>query len=150
MGETEMSARRRWLSVLARAPRERLAEALADADLTGIDWPRPGETGMVMVEGRAGGRGRRFCVGQATVTRATAARGGRSGIGYVQGHDAARAEMMALADLMLQEGRGDLDARLLAPEAVRQAAVRDDRARAAAATQVEFFTMARQSGAPSS
>ena len=117
--------------------------------MAGIRWVRPAAMGMVMCEGRAGGSGSRFSLGQATVTRATAQRDGVTGVGYVMGHDPARAEAMALADLFIQAGEGGLLETLVAPQRAAQKARRDDRARAAAATKVEFFTMARNSSARS-
>lgn len=150
MGETGMTLdRKTWLSVLARADGAALARALGD-DEAGLNWPRAPETGMVMLEGRAGGAGQRFSLGQATVTRATCARGDHIGVGYIRGHDPDHATAMARADLRLQEGDSALMQGFVIPEAARQRALRDDRARAAAASRVEFFTMARESGARSS
>lgn len=149
MGATAMMDRAKWLSVLARAPGAEVQRAMADLPRDGIRWVRPATMGMVMCEGRAGGSGGRFSLGQATVTRATAQRGGVTGVGYVMGHDPERAEGMALADLYLQAGEGALFETLIAPQMAAQNAARTDRARAAAATRVEFFTMARQSGARS-
>lgn len=135
-----------WLSILAKAPRAGLEAALAGCHRGGIAWPRPAETAMVMLEGRAGGGGQRFSLGQATVTRATAERNGVIGVGYVQGHDPPRAELMAVADIALQEGAADLLGAFVVQEGARQRARRADRARAAAATKVEFFTLAREGG----
>lgn len=147
MGETGMMERATWLSVLARAPVAGLEAALGPEAGQGADWVRPPEIGMVMMEGRAGGTGGRFSLGQATVTRATVAQAGRVGVGYVRGHDPRHAELMALADLALQAGDSALMQDFVRPEAARQQALRDDRARAAAASKVEFFTMARESSA---
>ncbi|MEL6168073.1 MAG: phosphonate C-P lyase system protein PhnG [Pseudomonadota bacterium] len=153
MGETDMNAvsqaRERWLSVLARTPAAVLADHVDLPAPAGTRWVRPAVAGMVMSEGRAGGSGGRFSLGQVAVTRATAERGGRLGIGYIMGHDPERAERMALADLALQEAPEALMAALVEPEARRQADVRATRAKKAAATRVEFFTIARQSSARS-
>lgn len=150
MGAAAMSARADWLKVLARCPEAALEAALAGHDTGAATWLRPPETGMVMLEGRAGGSGQRFSLGQATVTRATCRLGGHVGVGYLMGHFPRRAELMALADALLQGPGGPaLHAALIAPQEAAQQAVRDDRARAAAATRVEFFTLARETGARS-
>jgi alpha-D-ribose 1-methylphosphonate 5-triphosphate synthase subunit PhnG len=147
MGETGMKNRTEWLAVLARAPEEAMEAALCGIDTAAAQWLRPAETGMIMLEGRAGGSGQRFSLGQATVTRATCVLNGATGVGYVLGHFPRRAELMALCDAALQgPERTGLHARLIVPQAAAQQASRADRARAAAATRVEFFTMSREGG----
>ncbi len=137
-----------WLSVLARTPAAEMEAALARVDLPPADWPRPAQEAMIGLEARAGGTGQRFTLGQATVTRATCVVNGAVGVGFVIGHDPRRAELMALCDALLQgdEGPG-LQRDLVEPLARAQAEARAERARAAAATRVEFFTMERNSGA---
>ncbi|MGC9371578.1 MAG: phosphonate C-P lyase system protein PhnG, partial [Paracoccaceae bacterium] len=66
-----MMERTEWMAVLARAPEDAMEAALQGVDAGAAQWPRPAETGMIMLEGRAGGAGQRFSLGQATVTRAT-------------------------------------------------------------------------------
>ncbi|MHA3915416.1 phosphonate C-P lyase system protein PhnG [Halovulum sp. GXIMD14793] len=139
-------ARRDWLSVLARADAGRMTAALADHPVETADWPRPAEIGMIMLEGRAGGTGQRFSMSQATVTRATCRLSGQVGVGYVLGHDPARAEAMALCDALLQAGDTHLSG-FVAQEAARQSAARQDAAKAAASTKVDFFAMERNSSA---
>lgn len=59
----------------------------------------------------------------------------------------AGAELMALCDAALQgAGSVELQRNLIAPQAAAQRAARAERARAAAATKVEFFTMSREGG----
>jgi alpha-D-ribose 1-methylphosphonate 5-triphosphate synthase subunit PhnG len=151
MGETGMKTRADWLAVLARCPEAAMETTLEGIDCSDAEWLRPAQTGMIMLEGRAGGGGQRFSLGQATVTRATCFFAGATGVGYVMGHFPRRAELMALCDALLQGDRGaDLYQRLIAPQSAAQAAGREDRARAAAATKVEFFTMSRESAAGAS
>ncbi|MEX5726659.1 alpha-D-ribose 1-methylphosphonate 5-triphosphate synthase subunit PhnG [Rhodovulum iodosum] len=151
MGAAVMRARAEWLKVLARCPEAALEAALAGHDTGAAEWLRRPETGMVMLEGRAGGTGQRFSLGQATVTRATCRMGADVGVGYLMGHFPRRAELMALADAVLQGPDGPaLHAALIAPQEAAQVAARTDRARAAAATTVEFFTMSRETGPRSS
>ena len=138
--------RARWLGVLAQAPREALERAWAEiaAPPTAELLRRP-EVGLVMLRGRAGGSGRRFNLGEMTVTRcAVRLADGTVGHGYVQGRDKAKAELVARFDALLQTEAGrDLLPALVGPLAAAQAAARAEIARKAAATRVEFFTLAR-------
>jgi alpha-D-ribose 1-methylphosphonate 5-triphosphate synthase subunit PhnG len=98
-----------------------------------------------MLRGRAGGGGAAFNLGEMTVTRCTVrVADGHVGHAYVAGRDARQAELAALLDAALQDpARHDaLQAMVIAPLAARQRAARDGIARRAAATRVDFFTMA--------
>jgi alpha-D-ribose 1-methylphosphonate 5-triphosphate synthase subunit PhnG len=143
----ETAARQRWLAVLARTPRERLESAYAEL----VPAPRyrvlkPTEAGLVMVRGRAGGTGSRFNLGEMTVTRAAIVlEEGPVGVGYVQGRDPRRAELVAVFDALLQlpDRRASLMASLIEPQAAAIEAARAARAAKVAATRVSFFTMVR-------
>ncbi|MBX3539723.1 MAG: phosphonate C-P lyase system protein PhnG [Chelatococcus sp.] len=141
------AARRSWLSVLARAPRDELEAAFAHVpECPEHRFLRQPEIGLVMVQGRAGGSGNAFNLGEMTVTRcALQLADGTIGLGYVQGRDRRRAEIAAIIDALLQvpERRADLETVVIAPLAAAQAARRDARSRKAASTKVEFFTMVR-------
>jgi alpha-D-ribose 1-methylphosphonate 5-triphosphate synthase subunit PhnG len=103
------------------------------------------EAGLVMLRGATGGSDDAFNLGEMTVTRCTVRTGdGYVGHAYVAGRDFRQAELAALLDAMLQDParEADLMAAIIAPMALRQRAGRDATARRAAATQVEFFTMA--------
>jgi alpha-D-ribose 1-methylphosphonate 5-triphosphate synthase subunit PhnG len=98
-----------------------------------------------MVRGRAGGTGAPFNLGEITVTRcALTLETGEVGHAYIQGRRKTDAEAAALVDALMQsDAAGALRVAVLAPledEAVRSKATR---AAKAAATKVEFFTMAR-------
>lgn len=142
--------RRRWLSVLAKAPGERL-EALLHELGPMPPWQalRRAETGLVMVNGRVSGCGAPFCAGEMTVTRAAVRLdSGELGIGYVGGRDRRKAEAAALVDALGQRAdwRERLETQVIAPlEAEAEARHRLIAARAAA-TRVEFFTVAREGG----
>ncbi len=58
----QTTPRQLWMAILARASRAEIAE-LAGPDLPQHDVLKAPETGTVMVEGRAGGAGRRFNLG---------------------------------------------------------------------------------------
>ena len=149
-GEDGNAARRRWMSLLAKAPAARLG-ALLDGlgELPRHRLLRRPETGLVMVRGRMGGTGGAFNLGEMTVTRCTVQLdSGTVGHGYVGGRDRAHAERAALADALLQEAgwHRRIAAAVLAPLADEAAARRGEAAERAAATRVEFFTVSRESG----
>lgn len=150
MPNPEQEARRRWMGVLARADAAAIEARLAEAPaLPPHDLLRAPETGLVMVRGRAGGDGAPFNLGEMTVTRcAVRTADGRMGLAYVAGRDRRQAELAALLDAALQDParRAALLASVIEPLAAAQteAAARD--ARRAAATRVEFFTMAAMRG----
>jgi alpha-D-ribose 1-methylphosphonate 5-triphosphate synthase subunit PhnG len=145
--DDRVEARRSWLGVLARAPRDELEAAFAHVpECPEHRFLRQPEIGLVMVQGRAGGSGNAFNLGEMTVTRcALQLADGTVGLGYVQGRDRRRAEIAAILDALLQmpERHADLEKVVLAPLASAQAARRDARSRKAASTKVEFFTMVR-------
>jgi len=134
------------MSCLAKAPPARLAALWQAAGLApGFTWLRPPETGAVMVRGRMGGAGGPFNLGEMTVTRCALRLGtGEVGHAYVQGRDRAHAEQAALCDALMQTGAAAaVRARVLEPLAAAMKAARATRARKAAATKVEFFTLVR-------
>ena len=138
------AARQHWMGILARADAATLAERMG-ADLPAWRHLRQPETGLVMVRGRTGGAGQPFNLGEMTVTRcAVRLDDGTVGHAYVRGRDRRHAELAAIADALLQRDATLVD-RLIAPLAAAQAATRRDRSREAAATRVEFFTVARES-----
>lgn len=141
--------RRRWLSVLAKAPAADVVGAWEALDeKPAYTVLRPPEIGMVMVRGRQGGTGDAFNLGEMTVTRAAVRlAGGATGVGYVAGRDRRHAELAAALDAMMQsEALRPAADRAIAPLAAAQAARRDIDARKAAATKVDFFTMVRERG----
>ncbi|OOG44996.1 phosphonate C-P lyase system protein PhnG [Polaromonas sp. A23] len=140
-------ARRRWLAVLARAPRPELEKArLFLEELPPLAHVRPAESGMVMLRGRVGGTGDAFNLGEASVTRCAIRVGsGALGVGYALGRDRRKVELMAVFDALLQDVQwhADIMRLVVEPLAKQQAAERDAASRAAAASKVEFFTFVR-------
>ena len=142
----DTEARRRWMGVLARAGGDEIRTRLAAAPpLPPHARLRGPETGLVMLRGRAGGDGTAFNLSEMTVTRcAVSLPGGTVGHAYVAGRDQQKAELAAVLDAALQDpGRRAalLDA-VIAPLAEAEAEARAAEARKAAATRVQFFTMA--------
>jgi alpha-D-ribose 1-methylphosphonate 5-triphosphate synthase subunit PhnG len=134
--------RRRWLSLLAKAPPARLAELFPD--LPPHRLLRAPEVGSVMVRGRIGGTGAPFNLGEMTVTRCSAEAAGAVGHAWVQGRDREHARRAAVLDALLQgPGAEALAAQVLAPLAAEAEARAGARAARAAGTRVEFFTLVR-------
>lgn len=123
---------------------EDAVEALAP--LPAVTVLRPSETGLVMVEGRVGGDGARFNVGEATVTRAAVRLdSGETGLAYLLGQRPREAQLAATIDALWQraEARPAIEAGFVAKVTERMAADRDRRRSEADATRVNFFTLER-------
>jgi alpha-D-ribose 1-methylphosphonate 5-triphosphate synthase subunit PhnG len=142
----DLAARRRAMALAGAAtPGELLAALARVGAATEAEDLRAPETGLVMVRGRIGGDGRPFNAGEATVTRAAVRLpGGETGFAYHLGRDRARARLAAILDAHWQrpETRPALEA-ALAEIAGRRADAARQAARKAAATRVNFFTLAR-------
>lgn len=144
-----MRARQSWMSVLSKAAPQDMG--LLEAAWEALDPKpetrvlRPPETGLVMVRGRAGGRGGRFNLGEMTMTRCAVLVNGTAGFGYVAGRRPRHSELAALFDGLLQDEnqRDRLMAGLIQPLKERATARRAQIEAKAAATRVEFFTMVR-------
>ncbi|SFQ29046.1 alpha-D-ribose 1-methylphosphonate 5-triphosphate synthase subunit PhnG [Roseivivax halotolerans] len=138
--------RRSWMGILARAPEGRAAACL-DAAMArpGFTWLRAPEIGTVMVRGRAGGTGAPFNLGETTLTRcALKLADGTVGHAYIQGRRKADAEVAALCDALMQtEDAARIRRAVIEPLRTEADAARASRARKAAATKVDFFTMVR-------
>lgn len=135
--------RKDWMGLLARAKPARLAELFPD--LPAHDMLRPPEIGAVMVQGRAGGTGQPFNLGEMTVTRCVLRlASGEVGHAHVQGRDKAHAARAAVLDALLQTPEGAaLRDRVLVPLQTEETARRTTVAKRAATTRVEFFTLVR-------
>ena len=144
--------RRRTASVLSGASHAELAELWgAWGEQPEVAYLRGPEAGLVMVQGRIGGTGDRFNLGEATVTRATvmltgAGAGEVSGTSYVLGSHPEHAGLAAVFDALLgaPSQRERVLAEVIEPLERRQAE-RDAEAQAdARSTVVDFFTVARE------
>lgn len=148
--------RAQWMALLARAPLHLLEPALRDHLARPARWLRAPETGLMMVQGRAGGTGERFNLGEVTVTRcalrveaAAPSADATVGVAYVLGRSHRQVQLAALADALLQDlaQQPGLDAALLTPLRNHLADQQAQRRARAASTKVDFFTVARESGA---
>jgi len=119
------SPRQRWMAILARASATEMTSLLAHCpELPEFSVLRGPQSGLIMLRGRAGGAGGPFNLGEMTVTRCTVrAPNGQIGHAYVAGRDPIEAHVVA---------------RLERAQAARYEA----EAERAAATRVQFFTMA--------
>lgn len=140
----DTAARQEWMGRLARARPEVLAALFADP-LPPHTLLRGPEIGAVMVQGRAGGTGDAFNMGEMTVTRCSLRlEGGTVGHAVVQGRSTDHARRAAVLDALMQTVQAAaVQATVLAPLAAAEAEARQRRAAKAAATQVEFFTLLR-------
>lgn len=142
----DQTARQDWMGLMARAPAGRIAELLTHANIaTQTEWVRQPEIGSVMVQGRTGGTGAPFNLGEITVTRcALRIPSGEVGHAYIQGRRKDDARAAALVDaLMRTENAESMKRAILDPLRLEESARKQARAEKAAATKVEFFTMAR-------
>lgn len=120
-----------------------------------IEYLRGPESGLVMVQGRIGGSGDRFNLGEATVVRATALlRGGALqaeavGTSYILGSDPDHAGLAAVFDALLGDpGQRDLVLKRVIEPLEGVQTEEDARSHAEArATTVNFFTVARENSA---
>lgn len=138
-----ITARKTWMSVLAKAPPARLAALLPE--LPDHSVLRAPEVGAVMVRGRIGAIGAPFNLGEMTVTRCSVRLpGGQVGHAWVQGRDKDHVKRSAVLDALLQtDDAPRLKAAVidvLAEEAAAKAALRAGKS---AATKVDFFTLVR-------
>lgn len=146
MPSADITARRRWMGILAKARPDEVAHCWSKFGRSvPYDLLRRPETGLVMVRGRVGGDGAPFNLGEMTVTRCSVRlAGGTVGHAWIAGRAATQAEHAALLDALLQSpgAHAEIEAELERLAAL-QTARRGEAARKAAATRVNFFTMVR-------
>jgi len=152
MDHTEAMTRPGWMGLLAKAPEELLGQLWEAAGIeVAHEWLRPPEIGAVMVRGRTGGTGAPFNLGEMTVTRCAlrlvgGPADGQVGHAYVAGRSHKKARIAALCDALMQVEAQAVVVRdtMLTPLEKAAAEARETLAAKAAATKVEFFTLARK------
>ncbi|MFG1178984.1 phosphonate C-P lyase system protein PhnG [Xanthobacter versatilis] len=138
--------RQAMMALYARATRAELEAAVERfSPLPQVRKLRPPEAGLVMVQGRTGGDGAPFNMGEATVTRAAVQlEGGATGVSYMLGRAPEKAKVAAILDALWQDPALKLAVNdALAPIRRRLAAEEATAAAEAEATKVNFFTMTR-------
>lgn len=142
--------RRRSARVLSGATEAQLADRWRTwTDRPEIEYLRGPESGLVMVQGRVGGTGDRFNLGEATVTRATVAvrHAGAESVGtaYVLGSHPEHSALAAIFDGLLNSADSDrVIAEVIEPLEREQLDAEHRRRRDARSTVVDFFTVARE------
>lgn len=155
--DTTTATRQRAARTLARVPSADLAARWAIwPEPPEVEYIRGPEAGLVMVQGRIGGRGDRFNLGEATVTRATVRLTGGAltaddaaeaiGTAYVLGSDTEHAGLAAIFDALLtSRATADRVVRdVLEPLEAELAAADELRTSQARSTVVDFLTVARE------
>jgi alpha-D-ribose 1-methylphosphonate 5-triphosphate synthase subunit PhnG len=144
--------RSQWMALFARAPLELLEQALGDLANQTPQWLRKPETGLMMIEARAGGTGARFNLGEVTITRcalrlANMPMDAPVGIAYVLGRSHRHVRLAAMLDaIFLSTADEAYQEQTLAPIKQHLQAQRINREERTATSKVEFFTVARESG----
>lgn len=143
----QQTDRQRWLSVLAHSSAALLETHWQALNLQpAFTLIRPAEIGLTRLPARMGATGKRFVMGDATVTRAVVQLSdGTLGYSYLLGRDKAHAERCALLDALLQqpETRQLLEEKIITPLAAWRDEQRQLRAREIASSKVDFFTLVR-------
>ena len=141
------AARQHWMSVMAKASSPEILDAwIRLRDKPEYRFLRAPETGLVMVQARAGGSGQRFNFGEMTMTKCIVELAdGTMGLAYVAGSDPAHAEIAAVLDAVLQTDTADQSVMsdIIMPLARKQGERRRDVETKTAATRVDFFTLVR-------
>jgi len=138
--------RQNWMSTLAKAPADLLAELWQQLRLNpDFEWLRKPEIGTVMVRGAMGGTGAAFNLGEMTVTRCALQIGGDVvGHAYISGRSHKKAEIAALCDALMQTKHAtELQDKIITPLNAAATNRRKAKAQKAAATKVDFFTLVR-------
>ena len=143
----DTARRRRLLSVLAKAPANELLKRWKGTGLDPVvELLRGPESGLVALQGRTGGTGQPFNVGEMSATRVTVRIGsGQVGHAMISGRDTRKAQLVAVIDALAQDpAHADLvESEIVAP--LEQIGHAEDARirRETAATRVNFFTMVR-------
>lgn len=151
--KNQSNKRSQWMAILARAPLDLLEQALGDRANQSPEWLRKPETGLMMIEARAGGTGVRFNLGEVSVTRcalrlANTRVDAPVGIAYVLGRSHKHARLAAMMDaIFLSNADEAFQDQALAPIKQYLQTQRINREKQTATSKVEFFTVARESGA---
>jgi alpha-D-ribose 1-methylphosphonate 5-triphosphate synthase subunit PhnG len=139
--------RQRLLSVLAKAPGKELLSCWKRTGLDpSVELLRGPESGLVALQGRAGGAGQPFHVGEVSATRVTVRIGsGQVGHAMISGRDTRKAQLVAVIDALAQDpAQAEMIERVIVAPLERMASEADAKLREeTAATRVNFFTMVR-------
>ena len=156
--QTELSNTQRshWMGLIARAPITLLEQALQSYTHLQHETLKPFETVAFMVQARTGSSGQRFNMGEVSVGRMILKLQLRNevineptsyvGVAYIKGANERQTYLAALADALLQTSihHDSLNKLLLEPVESYLSQERQAKQKTVQATQVEFFTVARE------
>ncbi|MDK9736996.1 phosphonate C-P lyase system protein PhnG [Vibrio sp. D404a] len=144
---TALKERQKWMSVLAQSS---FTELKAHWDELGLNaeyaMVRQPEIGLAQVRARMGSTGRQFNMGDVTITRAVIKlNSGELGYSYLQGRDKPHAELAAVIDALMQNGKQAeaINTQVIEPLAAMKHERDSQRRQEVAASKVDFFTMVR-------
>ncbi|MDB9305881.1 phosphonate C-P lyase system protein PhnG [Nodularia spumigena] len=147
--------RQAWMATLAKAEPKPLEILISKLDtLPSYSFLRSPEIGLAMVQGRVGGTGKPFNLGDMTITRCVVqleslgAEESITGFGYVGGRAHRHAELAAFCDALLQSPKwhDQIQAEVIQQLQAESQQQQELKQRQTAATQVNFFTMMRGEG----
>ncbi|TVO77862.1 phosphonate C-P lyase system protein PhnG [Sedimenticola selenatireducens] len=144
---TTRSQRQHWMSVMAKAPSEKLIE-LASSFIKSDDFKtiRAPEIGLAQIRGRMGGTGNTFNLGDTTITRCVVqSTAGHYGYAFIRGRDKAHAQCAAKLDALMQQSTlaSAIDAQVIEPLQQQWNAQQKHKRSETDATKVKFFTLVR-------
>ncbi|MBD3884645.1 phosphonate C-P lyase system protein PhnG [Phormidium tenue FACHB-886] len=160
---TDLTPRQCWMATLARSSPLQLEQIVSHlTHLPSYGFLRPPEIGLAMVQGRIGGTGQPFYLGEMTVTRCVVRletpdleeaiapqfpEGIIIGFGYVAGRSHCHAELAALCDALLQHPvwHDLIQTQVILPLQATAQHHHDQQQRQTESTRVNFFTLVRGS-----
>ncbi|MFC0178603.1 phosphonate C-P lyase system protein PhnG [Thorsellia kenyensis] len=135
------------MGLLAKSPFEVIDNLWTTLNLTpNYELFRAPEIGLVQLQGKMGGTGNRFYVGDATITRAVVLIENKYyGYSYIMGRDKKKAQLCALIDGLMQinEYQITIEEKLLLPLLKLLETQKNEKNKATEATRVDFFTLVR-------
>lgn len=149
-----LTQRQSWIAALAQSSLWQLEQTLSPlGHLPHYDFLRPPEVGLTMVQGRIGGTGQPFYLGEMTITRCVVnlntpeLEESITGFGYVAGRSHRHAELAALCDALLQHPcwHDVIQTQVILPLQETAQQQRDQKQRQTESTRVNFFTLVRGS-----
>lgn len=148
-----LTSRQSWMATLAKTASHQLEQAVAPlAPLPCYEFLRPPETGLTLIQGRTGGTGQPFYLGEMTLTRCVVKLCPDSeiailGFGYVAGRSHRHAELAALCDALLQhpDWHDVIHTQVILPLQVARHQQQQQQQRQTEATRVNFLTLVRGS-----
>lgn len=150
----DLTPRQSWIATLAKAAPLQLEQVVSTlTHLPNYDFLRPPEIGLTMVQGRIGGTGQPFYLGEMTITRCVVRletpdlEEAIVGFGYVAGRSHHHAELAALCDALLQhpDWHDLIQTQVILPLRAIAQQQQEQQQRQAESTRVNFFTLVRGS-----